>query len=291
MSWEDLVNKVGSVVGEGVKAGHSAVSEAIKNKQIENDFFAAKKLVLMGLNEALSKKLCQANDCTPSNEEYNLLNMESKRIRLSKVDYAKKLASEVSSDDLLRQLPNHAQKDLQYQISEIKKKWKIDEYADKPKAQVIETVENADNKPAEVVQAEDKKFDLLVDAICRFRPPLRMSSEKDYENSLYSYLLGVLPTSRIENQYKLGDTRCDLKVDEYVLELKRRPSGVELHRLFEQIARYSKYRQFSKIVIVIFDADVQATSIFCDTLMQNPVIDRITVIGDYRIFMKDGKRR
>lgn len=246
----------------------------------------------MDLPDTILMKLCQVNSCLPSDRDWSsgLVDEKPKRIRLTNVDYASALASHLSTEDLLRQLPLDAQRKLAYQDSELKRKWKLDEHSEK-EVERQSTQEETIVKPnSESSMAKDDAFDSLVEELCLFRPPRRLPDETAYEYSLNSYLFGRLPKARIESQYKLGDTRCDLKVDDCAIELKKSPSNSELRRLYEQIARYSKYPELRKIVVMIFDADVQSTTLFCDTLMQNPAIDRITVIGDYRVFMKNGKR-
>ena len=249
----------------------------------------------MDLSETQLKKLCAVNKCKPRDVELDGLDLRKKR--LTKADYADSLASKLSNEDILRQLPSDARKKLEYQISELKRKWKLDEYAEQQTSAVgqedlvsLKTPpESQVEKPDNVKVVMDSSFDNVVSEICKFRPPRRFIEEREYEISLHSHLSGVFPKAITENQYKLGDTRCDIKIDNFAIEIKKSPTDQELRRLQEQISRYSKYPQFRKIIVVIFDADLQSTTNFCNTMAQTNILDRVTVIADYRTLMRDGR--
>ncbi|NYZ76831.1 hypothetical protein H0O02_00785 [Candidatus Micrarchaeota archaeon] len=271
----------------------SSVSDTIREKRISDDFHSAKKLILLDLSEIQLKKLCSVNGCGPRNVKFDIADMDLKKKRLTKDDFAGSLASKLSSEDLLRQLPNDARKKLEYQISELNRKWKLGDYAERLIPEQNQAQSSSETQPIVQVESDnfvaDDKFNHIINAICDYRPPRRFDEEKDYEITLYSHLQLAFPKVSMANQYKLGDTRCDIKLDNFAIEIKKSPSDQELRRLQEQISRYSKYPNFRKIIVVIFDADRQSTSNFCNTIKQTNVIDRVTVIADYRVVMEDGK--
>ena len=106
------------------------ISNAMRNQQINNDVVTAKRFVLLGLDEGFLQRLCIANGCSPRNKEYSTLTGETRSIKVTKSDYVNSLASNVSTSNLLRQIPESSQKELKEQLKGIQLKWKLDEYSE-----------------------------------------------------------------------------------------------------------------------------------------------------------------
>lgn len=73
--------------------------------------------------------------------------------------------------------------------------------------------------------------------------PLDCSSEKEYEDSFYNFLLENIPDFTITRQYALGRTKADIVVEDgFIIELKHNLTGTnEYHRVIGQITEYKKW--------------------------------------------------
>ena len=111
--------------------GLRIVGDILRQRNIKSDVEVAKRFVLLSLPEEALVRLCQAYGCTPSSTVYESFTGEPKTIKLTKYSYANALAVNVSTEDLLRQIQDDiAKKELREQLALVRKKWKLDEFAE-----------------------------------------------------------------------------------------------------------------------------------------------------------------
>ncbi len=81
--------------------------------------------------------------------------------------------------------------------------------------------------------------------------PRSCKTEKDYENSLYTYLHKELPDFQITKQYQKGRIRADLVIaDKVIIELKNNLNSTSKYqRLIGQLADYKEWE--GRIVVLL----------------------------------------
>jgi hypothetical protein len=82
--------------------------------------------------------------------------------------------------------------------------------------------------------------------------PTSCKTEKDYENSLYTYLHSALKDIQITKQYAVGRTKADLMVGERIIvELKKDLSTTaQYQRLIGQITEYKGWKGAVVVLLV-----------------------------------------
>jgi rubrerythrin len=108
-----------------------------------------------------------------------------------------------------------------------------------------ETVE-AKPKP---VNKDEEELKRIIQLIKRFEPKKVFSKEAEYENTLYSWLNAFYP--KIDFQYPCANSRIDMKISKFGIEIKNHPDQNEVNRLIGQLRSYRPF--FKHIIVVIFN--------------------------------------
>ncbi len=108
---------------------------------------------------------------------------------------------------------------------------------------------NPENIQQRKVNKEEEKLKEIMKQIEVFRPNKVFNKESEYENTLYTRLEVFFPN--IEQQVPFANSRIDIKIDGFGIEIKNHPDQNEINRLVGQLLSYRKY--FKHIIVVIFN--------------------------------------
>jgi hypothetical protein len=85
--------------------------------------------------------------------------------------------------------------------------------------------------------------------VLNFGPKTTFRKEAEYENQLYVRLETYFPD--LENQVPFANSRIDIKIGGFGIEVKNHPDQNEINRLVGQLLSYKRF--FKHIIIVIFN--------------------------------------
>ncbi len=112
-----------------------------------------------------------------------------------------------------------------------------------------ENQETDEEEPKALVSKHEEKLKEIIKQIEAFRPNKVFNKESEYENTLYTRLEVFFPN--IEQQVPFANSRIDIKIDGFGIEIKNHPDQNEINRLVGQLISYKKF--FRHIIVVIFN--------------------------------------
>lgn len=220
-----------------VKTGKDISAEIERRQEIRR-----KKLqILNQLDMKELKRVCKNYGIgQPLNYDPVIYAVEGKKVKftLTRNHYINHIINKMT----LEQISNVGQK-LRVEVPEIYEEEKVEPVI------IKETAEEIEPEAEEPTDKDKKKYDAILKQIKAFRPSRVFKKEAEYENTLYSRLEVFFP--QIEQQVPFANSRIDLKIDKFGIEIKNHPDQNEINRLVGQLLSYRKY--FKHIIVVIFN--------------------------------------
>ena len=102
----------------------------------------------------------------------------------------------------------------------------------------------------QVENPDEEKLKKIIAAIKEYSPHKQFEKEADYENTLFARLQIFFP--EIEAQVQYPNSRIDIKIGKFGIEIKNHPDQNEINRLVGQLASYRRF--FKHVIVVIFNA-------------------------------------
>jgi hypothetical protein len=90
----------------------------------------------------------------------------------------------------------------------------------------------------------------IIHSIKEFKPNKIFKKESEYESNLCTWLSAHFQ-NKVETQYYCANSKIDLKIGKFGIEIKNHPDQNEINRLVGQLLSYRKF--FSYIIVVIFN--------------------------------------
>lgn len=240
-------------VKEGiVKTGKSISAEMERSEELRRQ----KLQVLDQLEMNQLKKICkdyglgEPLNYDPYDPALYALTGEKQRFTLTRNHYINHIISNMTLD----QIRNIGEK-LRVNVPEVPTK-EVEPIIIKEPIETIEESRPETEPEPKTVKTKPKAVDKdaetlkkIIYEIKEFQPKKVFNKEAEYENTLYARLEVFFP--HIEPQYPCANSRIDIKIDKFGIEIKNHPDQNEINRLIGQIRSYRPF--FKHIVVVIFN--------------------------------------
>lgn len=175
--------------------------------------------------------------------EYSLYGKKT-RFKLTRDHYVNHIINKLTVD----QIRGYAEK-MRINVPEIEQK--IEPVIIKEPTEDVDTEnepEKVEDKP-KVVNKDEEKLKKILHEIKELRPKRAFEKESEYENTVYTRLEVFFPN--IESQVSFANSRVDIKIDKFGIEIKNHPDQNEINRLIGQLISYRRF--FKHIIVVIFN--------------------------------------
>jgi len=229
-------------VKEGiVKTGKSISAEMERREELRRQ----KLQILDQLDMKDLKKICRdygiGEPLNYDQLEYAVSGTKT-RFTLTRNHYINHIISSMT----LNQIRSIGEK-LRINIPEIPSK-EVEPLIIKEPTESIEETKEATNK-------DEEELKKIIQKIKEFQPKKVFVKEAEYENTLYSWLSAFF--SKIDYQYPCANSRIDMKISSFGIEIKNHPDQNEVNRLIGQLRSYKLF--FKHIIVVIFNPrDIKA---------------------------------
>ena len=221
-------------IKKGIKETVNEVSKEVeKRKEIRRQ----KLRILNQLEMKDLKKVCKnygiGKPYAYDPAEYMLTGKKVK-IKLTRNHYVNHIISSLT----LEQIKIIAEK-LRIRIPETKK---VEPLIIKEPSEKIKKLKKATSK-------DEEELKKIIQVIKDFKPKKIFKKEAEYENTLYTRLEVFFPN--IEYQVPYANSRIDIKIRGFGIEIKNHPDQNEINRLIGQLMSYRRF--FKHTIVVIFN--------------------------------------
>jgi hypothetical protein len=234
-------------VKEGiVKTGKSISAEMERREELRRQ----KLQVLDQLEMSQLKKICKDYGISePLNYDPALyaLTGEKERFTLTRNHYINHIISKMTLDQI-RSIGEKLRVNIP-EVTKIEEPLKIAQPTEE--VEITETSEEPEKAEAKLktVNKDEEKLKEIIKQIKEVTPKKAFEKESEYENTVYTRLQVFFPN--IEPQYSCANSRIDMKVDKFGIEIKNHPDQNEINRLIGQLRSYRPF--FKHIIVVIFN--------------------------------------
>jgi hypothetical protein len=226
-------------MGKSVKKAGKAVLDEVKSRQ---EISRTKRSILHNFEMKDLKGICKAYGIgEPSTYVEDIITGEKSRRKVTREDYIDWIIEKLS----LEQIKNFAQKH-RIQLPETVKE-PIQPLVIQPKTELETTAEVLPSGQAE--NLDEEKLKRIIAIIKEFSPKAQFKKEAEYENTLFTRLQTFFP--EIEFQVPYANSRIDIKIGGFGIEIKNHPDQNEINRLVGQLISYKRF--FKHVIIVIFN--------------------------------------
>lgn len=216
-----------------VKTGKDISAEIERREEIRKQ----KLQILNQLDMNQLKKICKNYGIgEPASYIINPITGEKERFTLTRNHYANHIIGNMSLD----QIRGIGEK-LRVNVPEIQTKVEP--------VIIKEPTEPVVEEPKEPTNEDTEKLKKIIQEIKEFKPKTVFKKEAEYENTLYTRLEVFFPN--IEFQVPYANSRIDIKIDGFGIEIKNHPDQNEINRLIGQLISYKRF--FKHIIVVIFN--------------------------------------
>lgn len=236
-----ILNQIGKSIkkaGENVAKGIEERQRIKQNKRQLLEKFGMKEL----------KGICQFYGIKePSPFRHDIFDGKKYKVDVTRDDYIDKIVKNLEAD----QIENYAQR-YRIPLPEL----------EKPVEPLViqertELEEESQVLTQETLNADEEKLKMIIKVIQEFQPRKVFEKESEYENTLAVRLETFFP--EVETQVPYANSRIDIKIGKFGIEVKNHPDQNEINRLIGQLISFKRF--FIHVIIVIFNPrDAQITS-------------------------------
>lgn len=233
---------------EGIVSTGKNISAEMKRRE---EIKRQKLQILNQLDMNDLKKVCKNYGIgEPASYVENPITGEKERFTLTRNHYTNYIMSKMTLDEIrsmgeklrlnVPDLPENVEEVEPIRMAQPTEEIEVTETSEEPEITEVKP------KP---VNKDEEELKRIIQLIKRFEPKKVFMKEAEYENTLYSWLNAFY--LKIDFQYPCANSRIDMKIGKFGIEIKNHPDQNEINRLIGQLRSYRPF--FKHIIVVIFN--------------------------------------